>query len=237
MVTITAFVAPKLALRRKSDKARLQAATNLEDTSRGPVLSSQPAKRIRPSHGGLVQYYSPDQVGRSSSVSSASSVSDLSSTASTPTSACSQCRHCQQQTGKANNASAKKSSFSWKGGWHPDRKDEDHETWRGGWPGSERISEWRAHMRPAERVVSSAASSSSDSTLSFGTARSHTSTETETQSFLDATSTLDVEPSSFVGCQQVMPESPASFYSTGWDRFPRNVEPPPYEPIPRYELE
>jgi hypothetical protein len=223
---------PKFSIRSKSNKARLEAATNLEDTSKGLVLSSQPAERIRPSHGGLVQYYSPDEVGCSSSTSSASSVSDLSSIAPTPASARPQCRRGQQKMRKANDASTKKTSFSWKSGWH-DRSDEDHEDWRGGWPGSEHVSEWRAHMKPTERALSSSSSTSTTSgaVLSVGTARSHTSTEAETQS------PLDIEPSFFVGCQQVMPESPVSFYSMGWDRFPQNVEPPPYEPMLRYKLE
>jgi hypothetical protein len=236
MVTMTALSVSKLRMRRKSEKARLETATNLEDTSRGLVLPAQPAERIRPSHGGLVQYYSPDDVGRSSSTSS---ISDLSSVTSTPTSACSQCHHCKQQTRKSNTASTKKSSFSWKSGWHPDRKDEGYENWRGGWPGSEHISEWRAPLKPAERVLSSSssASSTSDSALFFGTARSHVSIESRTQPLSDALSTSDIDPSYFVGCQQVMPESPISSYLTGWDRFPSTVEPPPYEPIQRHELE
>ena len=150
MVTIAAFLAPKATVKTKSDKARLQAATNLEDTSKSLVLSSQPAERIRPSHGGLVQYYSPDEVGRSGSTSSASSVSDVSSIASISTSNCSQRRSCRNQTRKRNEVATKQIIFSWKSGWHPDHEDEDHDSWRGGWPGSEQISEWRAHMRPAE---------------------------------------------------------------------------------------
>jgi hypothetical protein len=39
MVNIAAFAVPKFSIRSKSNKARLEAATNLEDTSKGLVLS------------------------------------------------------------------------------------------------------------------------------------------------------------------------------------------------------
>jgi hypothetical protein len=208
---MTAFSVSKLTRRRKSDKARLEAAKNLEDTSRRLVLPARPAERIRPSHGGFVQYYSPDDVGRSSSTSSAS---DLSSVASIPTPARSQSRHGKQQSRPADRASSKKSSFSWRGGWHPDRKGEAEESWRGGWPGSEHISEWRAHLKPADRVVSwSSTSSTSDSASSFGTPRSHPSFAIRTQSLSNPFPASDNDSVCFVGCQEVEPESPESIYS------------------------
>ena len=221
---------------RASDKTR-QAATNLEDTSKGLVFPSQTGERIRPSHGGLVQYCSPKGVGRSGSISSASSLSNLSSNLSPPASACSQFRRCQRQIRKAGNASTRKASFSWRSGWHPGRKDEDHANWRGGLPGSERIPKWRAHTRPVDRVVELSAPSISDPSMSFGIGRSHPSPEPEEQPFWDATSARGIESSFFVGCQQIMPESPEPFQSTIWDRFPRMVEPPPYESTLRYGLE
>lgn len=123
---------------------------------------------------------------RSSSLSSASSLSDLSSNNSRPNSPHSQSRLCQQHIRKAAKTSTKKSSFSWRSGWHPDRKDEDLESWRGGWPGSEHIAEWRAHLRPTESALSSSSSSPSTSTpaLPLSTASSHALTETNVESFL-----------------------------------------------------
>lgn len=223
---MTGFSVSKLTIRRKSDRARLEAAKNLEDTSRRLVLPARPAERIRPSHGGFVQYYSPDDVGRSSSTSS---TSDLSLMTSTPPSPCSQSRHSKQQSEKATNASTKRSSFSWKGGWRPDRKVEAEESWRGGWPGSENISEWRAHLKPADRVLSwSSTSSTSDSASSFGTERSHASSANRTQSFSTPSSASYIDGGCFVGCQEVEPGSPDSFYSAPQNRFSRAIEPMPW---------
>ena len=228
---MTVFSVSIPSLRRKSDKARLEAAKNLDDTHRRLVLPARPAERIRPSHGGFVQYYSPDDVGRSSSSSSASEPSSLNPT---PTSACSQFGYGKQQSEKADKASTKKGPFSSKGGRHPDCMYEAEDSWRGEWPESEHTSEWQAPLKPAKRAFSWSSTSTSDSASSFGTARPVASITGRTQSFSNPSSASDSDPVWFVGCQEFVPGSPVSFYSAAWDHLPRNDEPPLYALMPRY---
>ena len=172
---------------------------------------------IRPAQGGMVQYYSPEDVGqsRAESVSASSSSSDSSSIRST----CSHGQQCQHQLRKSSKSSSKKSSFSWREGWHPGRKDDDEQAWRGGWPGSENVEGWRAHMSPVQSTT--------------------TSTD-QWQSWYEVDAARVAEAarmSTRLGCGQVNPESPSSVSSSGWDHFLRDVKPPAYDATTRYEME
>lgn len=226
MIAVSVNACQKYNQKRKAEKARQQCAMNPEDSSRRVVNLPKPKKTevVRPVRGGMVQYYNPEDKGRSPTGSGSESSSDAPSIMSTSSSTIPQaCQCCQNYPHREPKTSDKKSKFSWKQGWHPTQKDADTEEGRGGWPQSENLAGWRPPMNPV-KDASPAGDGQSWHAIDAERATSSNVSPAE----------LEEQDLSMGQWGRTEPEYPHSASLEEWNHFLKDVDSSTRKPVARY---